>query len=95
MATVDYFKETYTDTGAKTMNVVNKNHAVTAIIAAGGSDDLDLELQLITGGTRHIRLEATNGTTVTEISGPIVGIGVDITTNTSGSIILEILTTHR
>ena len=89
-------QEFTSETGEQTMIDVNKNHDVTVIVKAGSGDDVDLEIAAKNGAERHKLVEGiTNQTLIKTLDGPINEIGLDIDTNVSNNISLEVLTAYR
>lgn len=93
MAFVEFAKEyqyTYTDTGTKDELPIDPTRRVTIGVVAGASDDYDLEVQLIDSGDWIKIEEGLAGNTVKVIEGPIIGFRLDIDTNTSTDIELNV-----
>ena len=95
MAIETYYNETYAGTGDQTMLLVNHNHVVNIAVSGGGGDSYDIEFQLLKGGTRYAKVSAQSGVTLQFLSEPVVAVGLQITTNASGSITIEVRTASR
>jgi hypothetical protein len=99
MANEDYYSRTYTDTGQKEILPVNKNHDVAIGLRAGATDVVDVEVTYDNtdkaNPSRTKALIGQSGEVAKTTDGPVTGIGLNITTNNSGNIVLEIRTAYR
>jgi len=81
----------YNDTGEKALETIGAPYKnINVVVLAGGSDVYDIDLQLGKNLTRFPHLTALSGNTSIHLESPVEEVGLDITTNTSGSITLEI-----
>lgn len=93
-----YQTANYAGTGEQTIIEVDPRSTTSLAINAGGSDVYTVDIVLKeTNGTRTAipDLVDLSGNLVKEITGPIAGVGLNITTNTSADITIEVRESKR
>jgi len=92
-----------TETGEQSIVKIDADHTVTVVITGtSGSDDVDLEFTLNnpdkSGAVRYkaaTNVLAASGTYSKVFTGPITGVALDIDTNVSNDITMEVRTGQR
>jgi len=94
--TTPYELQVFTvETGEQAIINVNMNHNITFALRSGGTDDINIEIQLKEGGTRTVALATQSGVVVDATIAGVAGIGINIVTNNSNNIEFEVRTTAR
>ena len=98
--TADYKTQTYSGTGEQ--DIINRSaeKSFSLAIQAGDDDVYDIQVTLqpanVSGTpTRYTIRAGVSGDFIETFVGPVMGVALDITTNTSTAIKLEILTSYR
>lgn len=95
-----YESATYSGTGEQTLLFRRPQQDLTIAVSAGASDVFDIEVVVqpaFIAGTpvRYKIRESCSGSSVNTFFGPVMGVGLTITTNVSGAIKLETLSSYR
>jgi hypothetical protein len=94
-----YLQEFTTETGQQEILAINKSHDVSFGLSCGATDIIDIEITLDninkTFYLRHVALGDISGSIADTTEGPITGIGINIKTNNSNNIKLEVRTSYR
>ena len=98
--TETYYKPTaYAGTGAQDLLAIKDQHEATVIVSGGASDDYSIVFsvdgQPLASKTTHTLLSGLSGDTGIVMEPGKTAVGLDITTNVSGSIQLEVRTNPR
>lgn len=89
-----YHNNTFTGTGAQTAITIAENHKVTIVVNAGASDVYDVEYRLDdAAASTYIKAASTlSGDTDWVSETPVRDVRLNITTNVSAAIQMEVLT---
>lgn len=85
----------YTGTGAQSPIAVGAGRQITAGVKAGASDVVDLEGQLVNGGTWYKIKTGLAANWLEKDCGVVRAVRLNITTNASGTVALEVVSAER
>lgn len=88
-----YIKQNFTiETGEQDMIIVDQNHRVTILVKTGAGDAVEVDAQLASSGEKaKVADVGASVTYIKSFTGPINRLGLNIVTNTSNAISLEVL----
>ena len=87
-------QEYTTETGAQTAIDIHPMADVTFAVDVGASDDVDVEVNLVEGGTYYKAVENITADYLDTLEGPIRNIRINIVTNTSNDIKFDVLSVY-